>query len=74
MSQRGKGYDNDESFWSRFKVELLHVGSLPDLAEAKLEIRHQVVYYNAEPHSTLGYHSSNYFEKQLQITVQFCPA
>ena len=70
MSRRGNCYDNAlpdtahaESFWSRFNNELLDGGSFPGLAEAKLEISHNVAYYNAERrHSTLGYHSPNYFE------------
>ena len=49
MSRRGNGYDNAhaESFWSRFKAELLDGGHFPGLAEAKLEINHHVAYYNA---------------------------
>lgn len=40
MSRRGNCYDNAhaESFWSRFKAELLDGSSFPRLAEAKLEI------------------------------------
>ena len=82
MSRRGNCYDNAlpgtthaESFWSRFKAELLDGGSFPGLAEAKLEISHHVAYYNAERrHSSLGYHSPNHFESQLQTTSQLCPA
>ncbi|UOQ64859.1 integrase core domain-containing protein [Hymenobacter volaticus] len=39
MSRRGNSYDNAhaESFWSRFKAELLDGGYFPGLAEAKLE-------------------------------------
>jgi len=77
MSRRGNCYDNAhaESFWSRFKAELLDGGSFPGLAEAKLEISHHIAYYNAERrHSSLGYHSPNHFETQLQTTPQFCPA
>jgi putative transposase len=77
MSRRGNCYDNApaESFWSRFKAELLDGGSFPGLAEAKLEISHHVAYYNAERrHSALGHHSPNYFETQLQTTSQLRPA
>jgi transposase InsO family protein len=77
MSRRGNCYDNAhaESFWSRFKAELLDGGSFPGLAEAKLEISHHIAYYNAERrHSALGYHSPNHFENQLQTTSQLCPA
>ena len=77
MSRRGNCYDNAhaESFWSRFKAELLDGGSFPGLAEAKLEISHHIAYYNAERrHSSLGYQAPNHFEIQLQTTSQLCPA
>ena len=77
MSRRGNCYDNAhaESFWSRFKTELLDGGSFPGLAEAKLGISHHVASYNTERrHSALGYHSPNHFETQLQTTSQLCPA
>ncbi|SHL84266.1 integrase core domain-containing protein [Hymenobacter psychrotolerans] len=73
MSRRGNCYDNAhaESFWSRFKAELLDGGSFPGLTEAKLEIS----YYNAERrHSALGYLAPNHFETHLQTTSQLCPA
>ena len=68
MSRRGNCYENAhaESFWSRFKAELLDGGSFPGLAEAKFEISHQFAYYYAERHHlALGYHSPNYFKMQL---------
>jgi len=75
MSRRGNCYDNAESFWSRFKTELLDGGRFPGLAEAKLEISHRIAYYNAERrHSALGYLALNHFETHLQTTSQFCPA
>ena len=77
MNWRGNCYDNThaESFWSRFKTELLDGGSFPGLAEAKLEISHHIAYYNAERrHSALDCHSPNYFETQLQTTSRLCPA
>ena len=77
MSRRGNCYDNAhaESFWSRFKAELLDGGSFPGLAEARLEISHHIAYYNAERrHSALGYRSPNHFEIHLQTTSQLCPA
>ena len=82
MSRRGNCYGNAlpgtthaESFWSRFKAELLDGGSFPGLAEAKLEISHHVAYYNAERrHSALGYHSPNHFETQFKTPSQLCPA
>ena len=81
-SRRGNCYGNAlpgtthvESFWSRFKAELLNGGSFPGLAEAKLEISHHVAYYNAERrHLALGYHSPNHFEAQFKTTPQLCPA
>ncbi len=77
MSRRGNCYDNAhaESFWSRFKAELLDGDSFPGLAEAKLEISYHIAYYNAEHrHSALGYLAPNHFETQFQTTSQFCPA
>jgi putative transposase len=49
MSRRGNCYDNAhaESFWSRFKAELLDGGYFPGLVEAKLEISCHIAYYNA---------------------------
>ncbi|WP_177189887.1 integrase core domain-containing protein [Hymenobacter actinosclerus] len=76
MSRRGNCYDNAhaESFWSRFKTELLDGGSFPCLAEAKFEISHHIAYYNAKRrHSALDYQSPNHFETQLQTTSQCCP-
>ena len=47
MRRRGEYYDNAlpgtthaESFWNRFKAELLDGDSFPSLAGAKLEINH----------------------------------
>jgi transposase InsO family protein len=77
MSRRGNCYDNAhaESFWSRFKAELLDGGSFPGLAEATLEISHHITYYNAERrYSSLGYQSPNYFETQFKTASQLCPA
>ena len=77
MSRRGNCYDNTraESFWSRFKAELLDGGSFPGLAEAKLEISHHIAYYNAERrHSALGCRAPNHFETHFQTTSQLCPA
>ena len=77
MSRRGNCYDNGhaESFWSRFKAELLDGGRFPGLEEARLEISHHIAYYNAERrHSALGYLALNHFETHLQTTSQFCSA
>ena len=77
MSRRGNCYDNAhaESFWSRLKTELLDGGTFPGLAEARLEISHNIAYYNAERrHSALAYQSPNRFETHLQTTSQLCAA
>ncbi|SMB92421.1 integrase, catalytic region [Hymenobacter roseosalivarius DSM 11622] len=77
MSRRGNCYDNAhaESFWSRFKAELLDGRSFPGLAEAKLEISHHIATYNAERrHSSLGYLAPNHFKTHLQTTSHLCPA
>jgi len=64
-----------ESFWSRFKAELLDGGSFPDLAKAKLGISHHVAYYNTERrHSVIGCLAPNHFETQLKTKSQLCPA
>ena len=71
MGRRGNCYDNAhaESFWSRFKAELLDGGRFPGLEEAKLEISHHIAYYNAERYySALGYLAPNQFESQLKTT------
>ena len=76
MSRRGNCYDNAhaESFWSRFKAELLDGGSFSGLTEAKLEISHHVAYYNAKRRqSALGYHApttSKSNSKQRPNTVR----
>jgi putative transposase len=76
-SRRGNCYDNAhaESFWSRFKAELLDGGSFPGLTEAWLKISHHIAYYNAErQHSSLGYQAPNHFDTHTQITSHLCPA
>ena len=73
MSRRGNCYDNAlpgtthaESFWSRFKAELLDGGCFPGPEEARLEISRHIAYYNAERHhSALGYLAPNHFETHL---------
>lgn len=37
-----------ESFWSRFKIELLDGDSVANLTEARLEISHYLAYYTNE--------------------------
>jgi putative transposase len=77
MSRRGNCYDNAhaESFWSRLKTELLAGGSFRSLRNARLEISHYLVYYNAEHrHLALGYLAPNRFETHFQPTFQLCAA
>ncbi len=67
-SRRGNCYDNAhaESFWSRFKAELLDGGSFPDLETARLEISHYISYYNTKRrHSALGYVCPQRFESHF---------
>ncbi|MGI4884116.1 MAG: integrase core domain-containing protein [Janthinobacterium lividum] len=76
-SRRGNCYDNApaESFWSRFKTELLYGGSFRHLAAARLEISYYLAYYDAERrHSALGYLAPNRFETPFQTASQLCAA
>jgi putative transposase len=77
MSRRGNCCDNAhaESFWSRLKTELLAGGISRNLIEARLEISHYIVYYNAERrHSALGYLAHNHLETHFQTASQLCAA
>jgi transposase InsO family protein len=71
MSRRGNCYDNAqaESFFSRFKAELLENGSFESMEQAKSEIFSYIEgYYNrVRIHSSLGYLSPLEFEKHLEI-------
>ncbi|WP_460548060.1 IS3 family transposase [Hymenobacter daeguensis] len=54
---------------------MLDGGSFPGVAEARLEISHHIVYYNAEQRQfALDYLAPNRFESQLKTTSQLCPA
>ena len=70
MSGRGNCYDNAqaESFFSRFKAELLEDGVFEDLEQARSEIFSYIEgYYNrVRLHSSLGYLSPIEFEQELQ--------
>ena len=70
MSGRGNCYDNAqaESFFSRFKAELLEGGMFEDLAQARSEIFSYIEgYYNrTRLHSSLGYKSPLEFELELK--------
>jgi transposase InsO family protein len=71
MSGRGNCYDNAqaESFFSRFKTELIEGGAFADLEEARSEIFTYIEgYYNrVRLHSGLGYKSPIEFEQELKI-------
>lgn len=70
MSGKGNGYDNAqaESFFSRFKAELMEGGVFEDIEQARLEIFSYIEgYYNrTRLHSSLGYKSPMEFEQELQ--------
>lgn len=72
MSAAGNCYDNAqaESFFSRFKAELLENGIFESVEQARSEIFSYIEgYYNRiRRHSGLGYVSPLEFEKQLKIT------
>ena len=71
MSAKGNCYDNAqaESFFSRFKAELLEDGSFESVEQARTEIFSYIEgYYNRiRRHSSLGYVSPMEYEKQLKI-------
>lgn len=71
MSRRGNCYDNAtaESFFSRFKAELLEGGVFADVAQARSETFSYIEgYYNrVRRHSSLGYQSPAEFERRLRI-------
>ena len=71
MSGKGNCYDNAqaESFFSRFKAELIEGGHFESVEQARSEIFSYIEgYYNRiRRHSSLGYLSPTEFEKQLKI-------
>jgi len=71
MSGKGNCYDNAqaESFFSRFKTELLEGGVFEDVEQAKSEVFTYIEgYYNrVRLHSSLGYKSPMEFEMELKI-------
>jgi transposase InsO family protein len=71
MSGKGNCYDNAqaESFFSRFKTELIESGRFESVEQAKSETFSYIEgYYNRiRRHSSLGYLSPMEFEKQLKI-------
>jgi putative transposase len=72
MSRKGNCYDNAqaESFFSRFKAELVEDGIFESVEEARSEVFSYIEgYYNRiRLHSGLGYQSPLEFEKQLNLT------
>jgi transposase InsO family protein len=70
MSRKGNCYDNAqaESFFSRFKAELVENGVFESVEEAKSEVFSYIEgYYNRiRLHSGIGYRSPLEFEKQLE--------
>lgn len=74
MSAKGNCYDNAqaESFFSRFKAELVEEGIFEKIEEARTEIFSYIDgYYNRiRRHSALGYKSPLEFEKELRIKNQ----
>ena len=71
MSRRGNCYDNAqaESFFSRFKAELVENGIFETVEDARSEIFSYIEgYYNRiRLHSGLGYKSPMQFENELKI-------
>ena len=71
MSRKGNCYDNAqaESFFSRFKAELVENGIFESVEDARSEVFSYIEgYYNRiRLHSGLGYKSPMEFEKQLKL-------
>jgi putative transposase len=71
MSGKGNCYDNAqaESFFSRFKAELIEGGVFEDVEQARSEIFSYIEgYYNrVRLHSSLGYKSPLEFEMELKM-------
>ena len=71
MSRRGNCYDNAraESFFSRFKAEVVENGIFESVEDARSEVLSYIEgYYNRiRLHSGLGYKSALQFEKELKI-------
>jgi putative transposase len=70
MSGKGNCYDNAqaESFWARFKTELLDGGLFESVDQARSETFTYIDgYYNRiRKHSSLGYKSPEQFERQFE--------
>ena len=74
MSRKGNYYDNAqaESFFSRFKAELVENGIFESVEDAKSEVFSYIEgYYNRiRLHSGLGYKSPLQFEMELEIKIK----
>jgi len=74
MSRKGNCYDNAqaESFFSRFKAELVENGVFESVTDAKSEIFSYIEgYYNRiRLHSGLGYKSPMQFENELNLKTK----
>lgn len=71
MSRRGNCYDNAmaESFFSRYKAELLEGGAFENVSQARSETFGYIEgYYNrVRRHSALGYKSPEEFEREINL-------
>jgi transposase InsO family protein len=71
MSRRGNCYDNAqaESFFSRYKTELLEGGVFEDVGQARSESFSYIEgYYNrVRRHSALDYKTPEEFERQFNL-------
>ena len=71
MSRKGNCYDNAqaESFFARFKAELVENGIFESVEDARSEVFSYIEgYYNRiRLHSSLGYKSPMQFENELKI-------
>jgi putative transposase len=74
MSRRDEVYDNSyaESFFSRFKAELMEDGAFVSLEDAQTEIFEFIdIYYNRKRrHSALGYKSPLEYEKAYYMSLE----
>ncbi len=74
MSGKGNCYNNAqaESFFSRFKAELMENGIFEDLEQSRLEIFSYIEgnYNRTRLHSSLGYKSPMEFEQELQTKME----
>jgi transposase InsO family protein len=74
MSRRGNCYDNAqaESFFARYKAELLEGGMFEDVSQARSETFSYIEgYYNrVRRHSALGYKSPDEFEREINIKTK----